>query len=116
MDEITLLDLACMLMNVRKRGHQPNIDVIKSIYEKEIAKIIALISGSLVLMGALMTFIFSSVMQAQGSWFVILVVVLAAIAFIVLTISLNYFGEKIAALNRNYLDIVKLYNLLSVYF
>jgi len=117
MDELTLLDLTCMLLNTRIQGHRANMEILKSLYEREHTFFIARFSGFLILAGSIVAAVLnlmSSQPQGQnvnGSVLTIsIIALLVAVAMVIRDIYL------LGRLKRQYLNIVKIYNLLSRYY
>jgi len=112
MDNITLLDI--FLMHMRSHNpHEINIDILKSMYEHTHNYYIAVFSAVLVLAGGIIGSFIALLYQNATSKNVTAIIM---VAFVFLLISLAILAYKINRLQRNYLDIIQIYNLLARYF
>jgi len=113
MDTITLLDLFLMHVDYQK-NHESNMDILQTMYERTHNYYIAVFSAVLVLAGGLIgSFIALYTHSIITSHFISGIVI---ITLIVLAVCLITLGIKIGQLQKKYLDILQVYNLLSLYF
>jgi len=112
-NEITILDLFLMHIQYR-RNHQANMDILKSMYERTHHYYITVFTAVLVLIGGILTTLITLVARQQVTSTLVVVIMIAA--SISLLIPLSVLISKINRLHKDYLDILKVYNLLSQYF
>lgn len=113
MNKITILDL--FLMHVQHPGnHQSNMDILKSMYERTHNHYVAVFKAVLTLIGVLLaSFIALLTLKQITGTFAIGILIAAPIS---LLIPLLILRGQINQLDRDYLDILQVYNLLSQYF
>lgn len=114
MDNITILDLSLMLVGSNGKDHQANIGVLRSLYERTHGYYLAVFSAALVLAGSIVGAFLALLAQREASNQAVTVVVI--IALVVLLISLGALISWLNRLQRNYLDIIQVYNLLARFF
>ena len=112
-DEITIYDL--YLMHVQHpANHQSNMDILKSMYERTHHYYITVFTAVLVLIGGILTSLVTLLAREQITSTVVVVIMIAA--SISLLIPLFVLRNQIKRLHKDYIDILKVYNLLSQYF
>lgn len=114
MDNITTLDLFLMLVGSNGRDHQTHIGVLRSLYERTHVYYLAVFSAGIVLVGSIVGAFIALLAQREASNAAIMVT--AIIALVILLILLVPLASKLNRLQRNYLDILQVYNLLAQYF
>ena len=113
MDEITILDL--FLMHIQyQRNHQSNMDILKSMYERTHHYYIAVFTAVLVLIGGTLTTLVTFLARDQITSTIVVVIMIAA--SISLLAPLFFLRNRMKRLHKDYIDILKVYNLLSQYF
>jgi len=116
MDSVTTIHLLCMLLSTGRGGHQPNMEVLKSIYERAHYYYLAVFSAILVLIASVLGGFIASLVNPHQANLWGLIAVVAPIALVVLLISLSILVYRLNRLQRDYLDIIMVYDLLSCYF
>ena len=111
MDSLTIADLICMILNRDGPSPQANLDVLRSLYERTHARYMGVLIMFTVLTACVMGVFVASAM----SWGETKISILAMLALILLLISLTLLARRLNQLTRTYLDIIKVYNLLSRY-
>ena len=111
MDSLTLADLICMILNRDGPSPQANLDVLRSLYERTHARYMGVLIMFTVLTACVMGVFVASAM----SWGETKISLLAMLALVLLLISLTLLARRLNQLTRTYLDIIKVYNLLSRY-
>jgi len=111
MDSLTIADLICMILNRDGPSPQANLDVLRSLYERTHARYMAVLIMFTVLTASVMGVFVASAL----SWGETKVSLLAMVALVLLLISLTLLARRLNQLTRTYLDIIKVYNLLSRY-
>ena len=111
MDSLTITDLICMILNRDGPSPQANLDVLRSLYERTHARYMGVLIMFTVLTACVMGVFVASAM----SWGETKISLLAMVALILLLISLTLLARRLNQLTRTYLDIIKVYNLLSRY-
>ena len=111
MDSLTIADLICMILNRDGPSPQANLDVLRSLYERTHARYMGVLIMFTVLTACVMGVFVASAM----SWGETKISLLAMVALILLLISLTLLARRLNQLTRTYLDIIKVYNLLSRY-
>lgn len=114
MYNITILDLFLMLVGSKGEKHQANIDVLRSLYERTHGYYLAVFSAALVLAGSIVVAFIGLLTQRGASNEGVTVVVM--IALVVLLILMVALTNMLNRLQRNYLDIIQVYNLLARFF
>jgi hypothetical protein len=112
-NEITILDLFLMHIQYR-RNHHVNMDILKSMYETTHHYYITVFTAVLVLLGGMLTTIITLLARQQITNTLVVVILIAA--SLTLLIPLSILRNNINRLHKDYLDILKVYNLLSQYF
>ena len=111
MDSITLVDLLCMLVNKRGPSPRSDLDVIKTVYERTHTRYLAV----LVLFGLLTAALIGVFVAGATEWKETKISILALVALIMLMLALVLLARRLNKLTRDYLDILKVYNLLGQY-
>jgi uncharacterized membrane protein YoaK (UPF0700 family) len=114
MDNVTILDLFLMLVGSSGEDHQANIDILRSLYERTHSFYLALLTATLVLAGTLIGAFISLLAQRQASSEAITVVIAIALA-VLLAVLIAVIG-RLNRVQRDYLDIIQVYNLLARFF
>ncbi len=113
MGELTIIDLVSMLLANGVDKHTQNVELLKSLYERDHASLTNMIHLLSVLiaaiLGALVVAIFQGDLPNIG--YAALV-----IAFVISAIILGFYSYRSTQLSRNYLDLLRIYHLLSRYF
>ena len=111
MDSLTIADLICMILNKEGPSPQANLDVLRTLYERTHARYMAvLVLFALLTAGVMGVFVASAL-----EWGETKISILAVIALVSLLISLTALARRLNQLTRDYLDIIKVYNILSRY-
>ena len=113
MDNITTIDLFLMLVG-SKGEHQANIDVLRSLYERTHSYYLAWLSALVVLLSSSIGVFAGLLNQGEASNDGPKVVIV--IAFVVLLILIADRIKRLNRLQKNYLDIIQVYNLLARFF
>jgi len=113
MGNITLLDILLMMVDTKRNGHQANIDVIKSIFERTHNYYTAILGSALALIGTLIGLIIVVVIQANVYPIVVVAVV---VALVVLLVIITVVMLRLGNLQRRYLDILQVYYLIARFF
>ena len=103
-----------MLVGSNGRDHRANIGVLRSLYERTHAYYLAIFSAAIVLAGSIVGAFIALLVQKGTTSGVI--TTFGTIAFIVLLISAVTFISRLNRLQRSYLDVIQVYNLLAQYF
>ena len=111
MDSLTIADLICMILNRDGPSPQANLDVLRSLYERTHARYMGVLIMFTVLTACVMGVFVASAM----SWGETRISLLAMVALVLVLISLTLLARRLNQLTRTYLDIIKVYNLLSRY-
>ena len=111
MDSLTLADLICMILNRDGPSPQANLDVLRSLYERTHARYMGVLIMFTVLTASVMGVFVASAM----AWGETRISLLAMVALVLVLISLTLLARRLNQLTRTYLDIIKVYNLLSRY-
>ena len=111
MDSITLVDLLCMLVNRRGPSPRSDLDVLKTVYERTHTRYLAV----LVLFGLLTAALIGVFVAAATGWKDTKISILALVALLLLMGALVLLARRLNKLTRDYLDILKVYNLLGQY-
>ena len=111
MDSLTLADLICMILNRDGPSPQANLDVLRSLYERTHARYMGVLIMFTVLTASVMGVFVASAME----WGETRISLLAMVALVLVLISLTLLARRLNQLTRTYLDIIKVYNLLSRY-
>ena len=111
MDSVTLVDLLCMLLNKGGANPRADLDVLKTVYERTHARYMAV----LVLFGLLTAALIGVFVAGAVEWKETKISILALVALIMLMVSLALLARRLNKLTRDYLDILKVYNLLGQY-
>jgi len=111
MDSLTLADLICMILNRDGPSPQANLDVLRSLYERTHARYMGVLIMFTVLTACVMGVFVASAM----AWGETRISLLAMVALVLVLISLTLLARRLNQLTRTYLDIIKVYNLLSRY-
>ena len=100
-------------MLVNKRGPSPrsDLDVIKTVYERTHTRYLAV----LVLFGLLTAALIGVFVAGATEWKETKISILALVALIMLMLALVLLARRLNKLTRDYLDILKVYNLLGQY-
>ena len=114
MDSLTILDLFLMLVGSAGKEHQANIDVLRSLYERAHSYYLAALSALLALAGGLGVVLIGLLGQREASNEAVAVGVI--IALVVALILMGIHAVRLNRLQRNYLDIMEVYNLLARFF
>jgi MFS family permease len=114
MGNITTIQLVSMLLSVTNGDHGPNMDTLKAIYERTHNFYIAVFSGVLVLIASIVGGLITSIVKSENitgivSWS-------APFAIVGLIVVIWILIYRIKKLQKDYLDILMVYDLLSVYF
>ena len=108
MDSLTIIDVICMLLNKEGPHPQANLDVLRSLYERTHARYMAVLMVFAVLTACVLGVFVASVLE----WGETRIGILAVVALILMMVSLALLARRLNRLTRDYLDIIKLYNLL----
>ncbi|MBM4445491.1 MAG: hypothetical protein FJ020_09385 [Chloroflexi bacterium] len=108
MDSLTIIDVICMLLNREGPHPQANLDVLKSLYERTHARYMAVLIVFAVLTAVVLGVFVAAVLE----WGETKVAILAVVALIAMMISLALLARRLNKLTRDYLDVMKVYNLL----
>ena len=111
MDSLTIADLICMILNRDGPSPQANLDVLRSLYERTHARYMGVLIMFTVLTACVMGVFVASAM----SWGETKISLLAMVALVLVLVSLTLLARRLNQLTRTYLDIIKVYNLLSRY-
>ena len=111
MDSLTIADLICMILNRDGPSPQANLDVLRSLYERTHARYMGVLIMFTVLTACVMGIFVASAM----AWGETRISLLAMVALVLVLISLTLLARRLNQLTRTYLDIIKVYNLLSRY-
>ena len=111
MDSITLVDLLCMLVNKRGPSPRSDLDVLKTVYERTHTRYLAV----LVLFGLLTAALIGVFVAGATEWKETKISILALVALLLLMAALVLLARRLNKLTRDYLDILKVYNLLGQY-
>lgn len=111
MDSVTLVDLLCMLVNQRGPSPRSDLDVLRSVYERTHTRYMAV----LVLFGLLTAALIGVFVAAAAEWKETKICILALVALVMLMLSVALLARRLNKLTRDYLDILKVYNLLGQY-
>jgi uncharacterized membrane protein YfcA len=95
-------------------NHQLNMDMLKSMYEQTHKNYLAIFTAVLVLAGGIIGSFIAVLVQDTGMSDVVTWIVVIAVA--ILVVSLFILSSSLDKLQRNYLDIIQIYNLLARYF
>jgi len=114
MDNITILDLFLMLVASTGKKRQANIDVLRSLYERTHSYYVVSFSASLALAGGIVGALIGLLAQREASNEVVAVAVI--IGLVVALILMVIHATRLNRLQRNYLDIIQVYNLLARFF
>jgi hypothetical protein len=108
MDSLTIIDVICMLLNREGPHPQANLDVLRSLYERTHARYMAVLMVFAVLTACVLGVFVASVLE----WGETKIGILAVVALILMMLSLALLARRLNSLTRDYLDIIKIYNLL----
>jgi hypothetical protein len=111
MDSLTIADIICMILNREGPSPQANLDVLRTLYERTHARYMGVLIMFMVLTASVMGVFVASAL----SWGETKISILAMLALVLLLISLTLLARRLNQLTRTYLDIIKVYNLLSRY-
>ncbi len=111
MDSVTVVDLLCMLVNKRGPTPRSDLDVLKTVYERTHTRYMAV----LVLFGLLTAAMVGVFVAAAAEWKETKISILALVALLILMASVALLARRLNKLTRDYLDILKVYNLLGRY-
>lgn len=108
MDSLTIVDIICMLLNKEGPNPQANLDVLRSLYERTHARYM----GVLILFAVLTACVLGVFVASVLEWGETRIAILAVVALILMMVALILLTRRLNKLTRDYLDIMKLYNLL----
>lgn len=108
-----MLDLFIMLVG-SKGKRQANIDVLRSLYERTHSYYVVSFSASLALAGGIVGALIGVLAQREASNEAVAVVVI--IGLVVALALMGTHAIRLNRLQRNYLDIIQVYNLLARFF
>ena len=111
MDSLTIADIICMILNKEGPSPQANLDVLRTLYERTHARYMAVLIIFTLLTACVMGVFVASAL----SWGETKISILAMLALVLVLISLTVLARRLNQLTRDYLDIIKVYNLLSRY-
>jgi len=115
MEEITLIDLVSMLLANGGRQRATNINILKSLYERDqmrLTNIVRITSGLMVaIIGAMAAAGFQG--DLAGVEYVIPILAPLLVVVVIVLIVYSYRSMQIT---RKFLELVRIYNLLSRYF
>ena len=111
MDSLTIADLICMILNRDGPSPQANLDVLRTLYERTHGRYMAVLMMFTLLTGGVMGVFVASAL----AWGETKISLLALAALILVLISLTLLARRLNQLTRDYLDIIKVYNLLNRY-
>jgi uncharacterized phage infection (PIP) family protein YhgE len=103
-----------MLLNARVGGHQSNMEALKAIYERTHNSYIAMFTTVLVLVASIIGGLITSLLNPQN--FANIIFTVASVAIVMLLLVIGILASRLNRLQRDYLDILMVYNLLSIYF
>ena len=109
MDSLTIADIICMILNREGPSPQANLDVLRSLYERTHARYMAV----LIIFTFLTVCVMGVFVASALAWGETRISLLALVALVLILISLTLMGRRLNQLTRDYLDIIKVYNLLS---
>ena len=111
MDSLTIADLICMILNRDGPSPQANLDVLRTLYERTHARYM----GVLIMFTVLTASVMGVFVASALAWGETKISILALVALVLLLASLTLLARRLNQLTRDYLDIIKVYNLLSRY-
>ena len=111
MDSLTIADIICMILNREGPSPQANLDVLRTLYERTHGRYMAVLMMFTLLTGGVMGVFVASAL----AWGETKISLLALAALILVLISLTLLARRLNQLTRDYLDIIKVYNLLNRY-
>lgn len=108
MDSLTIIDIICMLVNKEGPNPQANLDVLRSLYERTHARFM----GVVIIFGVLTACVLGVFVASVLEWGETKISILAVVALILMMASLVVLARRLNKVTRDYLDIIKVYNLL----
>ena len=108
MDSLTIIDIICMLVNKEGPNPQSNLDVLRSLYERTHARYM----GVVIIFGVLTACVLGVFVASVIEWGETKISILAVVALILMVASLVVLARRLNKVTRDYLDIIKVYNLL----
>ena len=108
MDSLTIIDVICMLLNREGPHPQANLDVLRSLYERTHGRYMAVLIVFAVLTAGVLGVFVAAVLE----WGETKIALLAVVALVLMMVSLALLARRLNSLTRDYLDIMKVYNLL----
>jgi cytochrome c biogenesis protein CcdA len=108
MDSLTIIDIICMLVNKEGPNPQANLDVLRSLYERTHARFM----GVVIIFGVLTACVLGVFVASVLEWGETKISILAVVALILMLASLGVLARRLNKVTRDYLDIIKVYNLL----
>jgi hypothetical protein len=111
MDSVRITDLVTMLLNEEGPPQEVTLEMLMRLYDRAHSRYLT----ALIMFGVITVCVIGVLIASALQWADTKLSILALIALIFLLVAVLGLSRRLSNLSRNYLDIIKVYNLLGRY-
>jgi uncharacterized membrane protein YbjE (DUF340 family) len=111
MDSMKITDIVCMLLNQDGSPGEVTLEMLMSLYDRTHSRYMTV----LVMFAVLMACVFGVLIASAIQWADTKLSILALIALVFMLVASLGVSRRLSQLSRDYLDIIRVYNLLGRY-